>query len=526
MDIELTSAQPDGTWTWRAAGAKQPRGTLDGALLPEGARVGDVLRAEAEVILDGISVLSVHAPRANSRPEPKRIALLGAERPEGPPVLVTLAGRHPTGRRPPIRRDRPPIRRDRPPAADGLAGAPDSPHGQVGEQRGQTGQPGQPEGGLGSERQAPARGAGRERRRARTSPGDEGRSFAVQQRGRPARPDRRRAEDPLRASRLEAEGGGRAASEGRRRLSPGRAHRQALLDSLPPEQQPIAEQLMRGGIPAVRTALHLEREKAQAEGRPAPNAEALIALAEELQPRVKTAEWRDRAEAAARAPHEIPLRDLRSVVAGSDVARDEQTRELAAQLREVLESRVAQMRLQWESEIESHLDQRHAVKALRLSARPPEPSSRLGSTLASRLSQAASEAMTAETGHDLWMSLLDAAAESPVARLVKPRGIPEDLSPAERASAEERCGRVPALAALLGVPMPPPPLPLASRRAALPKRGGRVRERNQGGRALLAQRAEPAPSGEAPPGAGPADASRSPQDAVLAQELAESRGEG
>ena len=114
--------------------------------------------------------------------------------------------------------------------------------------------------------------------------------------------------------------------------------------SLPPEEQPIAEQVLRGGIPAVRTALHLEREKAMAEGRPAPNTDQLIAMAETLLPRLKAAEWRDRAEAAARDVDEISLRDLRSVVAGADAARDDETRALAASLRDALERRVDALR--------------------------------------------------------------------------------------------------------------------------------------------------------------------------------------
>jgi len=48
IDIELTSSRDDGTWTWRAPGARQPRGSLEGSLLPEGTKVGDILRAEAE----------------------------------------------------------------------------------------------------------------------------------------------------------------------------------------------------------------------------------------------------------------------------------------------------------------------------------------------------------------------------------------------------------------------------------------------------------------------------------------------
>ena len=36
IDIELTSARPDGTWTWRAAGAQEPKGVLEGSILPGG----------------------------------------------------------------------------------------------------------------------------------------------------------------------------------------------------------------------------------------------------------------------------------------------------------------------------------------------------------------------------------------------------------------------------------------------------------------------------------------------------------
>ena len=43
IEIELTSARSDGTWTWRAAGAREPKGVLEGSLLPSGAKTGDVL---------------------------------------------------------------------------------------------------------------------------------------------------------------------------------------------------------------------------------------------------------------------------------------------------------------------------------------------------------------------------------------------------------------------------------------------------------------------------------------------------
>jgi hypothetical protein len=234
--------------------------------------------------------------------------------------------------------------------------------------------------------------------------------------------------------------------------------------SLPPEQQPVAEQVLRGGIPAVRTALHLEREKAVAEGRPAPNTDQLIAMAEALLPRLKAAEWRDRADAAIKDVDEISLRDLRSVVAGADVARDEESRALAASLREALDRRVDGLRQQWTGEIAKHLDENRVVRALRLAARPPEPSARMEPELTQRLSDAAGEAMGSDTPPDRWLALIDAVSASPVRRSVKPAGLPSDASPEVRRAAHQQSGRIPALAAMLGVAIPPPPTPPPARR--------------------------------------------------------------
>ena len=63
IEVELTSARDDGSWTWRAAGAKQPKGDLLASLLYEGAKVGDVVKVEAEFHLDGIEVTEVFAPK-------------------------------------------------------------------------------------------------------------------------------------------------------------------------------------------------------------------------------------------------------------------------------------------------------------------------------------------------------------------------------------------------------------------------------------------------------------------------------
>ena len=64
IDIELTSTRDDGSWTWRAAGAREPKGSVPGSLLPADASVGDVLKVEVEGYLDGVEVVGVVPGRA------------------------------------------------------------------------------------------------------------------------------------------------------------------------------------------------------------------------------------------------------------------------------------------------------------------------------------------------------------------------------------------------------------------------------------------------------------------------------
>ena len=63
IEIELTS-HTDGAWTWRAAGAKQPKGSLTADLVPERGSVGDVFRAEVESGLDGLEVIGLLVKQA------------------------------------------------------------------------------------------------------------------------------------------------------------------------------------------------------------------------------------------------------------------------------------------------------------------------------------------------------------------------------------------------------------------------------------------------------------------------------
>ncbi len=95
---------------------------------------------------------------------------------------------------------------------------------------------------------------------------------------------------------------------------------------------------------------------------------------------------------------ELDLRDLRSVVttaADPVVARDDATRELAAELREALDRRQNEEHEQWLADITAALDVGRVVRALRLSSRPPKAGVRFPPELASRLAEATTAALTA-----------------------------------------------------------------------------------------------------------------------------------
>jgi|694.fasta_scaffold41377_6 hypothetical protein len=77
MDIEVTSTRPDGSFTWRQAGAKAPRGTGTAGLLPQDSKVGDVLRAEIDIDMDGPVVLSI-APVTKRERNVTLLALTGS----------------------------------------------------------------------------------------------------------------------------------------------------------------------------------------------------------------------------------------------------------------------------------------------------------------------------------------------------------------------------------------------------------------------------------------------------------------
>jgi hypothetical protein len=409
IDIELTSKSGDGSWTWRAAGARQPKGVVDATLVPESQAVGSVLRAEIETGLEGIEILSLAEVKPSRSPEkaPGRIEVMGTPR-RAPDVSVILApGSGKRTRRPDRDRD--------------------------GDDPGDRGDRGD-------------RPSGSRRGGPRTDrPDRSDRSDTPGGSGGPRRPGARRP------------GEGERPTRGERPAAPtSTVHRNAMLAALRPEQIPVAEQLLRGGLPAVRQAIDAQNSAAKVSGRPAASTDALLAMADELLPVVKLADWKDRATAAQAAGKDFRLRELRTVVAASrTVILDEEGRALAKSLQESLDRRVTAMRDEWLARITNAITDGRILQAVEASIRPPEPGTRCPADLAVRLAAAAGEAMTADTPPEEWMKLLDAVVLSPVRRTVKPAGIPADE--VARQAARHAAGSVPALAKLLGLRIPPPP---------------------------------------------------------------------
>jgi hypothetical protein len=427
IEVELTSQSDETTWTWRAAGAKLPRGTVSSELVPPGTSVGTVLRAEVETTLDGTTVTALLAPKGKSEPKPiERIEIIGTPQ-KGPDVNVVLAGK---GKR--RRDDYGDGDRDGSRRPAGRGPRPDGDRAPRGEGRGREGAAagGAPAGGSpgGARRSGPARSGGRE------GGGREGG-------GR--------------------EGGGRdRADRGDRRPAASTVYRNAALAELRPEQLPVAEQLLRGGIPSVRQAIQEQNSRARAEGRPEVTEGPLMAMAEELRPIINLATWKDRASVARNTGKDTPLRELRSIVASSStVTLDPEGTEMVTALRASLNERITALRERWVERITTALDEGRVVDAVRASIRPPEPSARLSAELAVRMSDAAGQAMTSDTPSADWLGLLEVVVDCPVRRTVKPAGLPTDADDALLAEARKAAGLVPELARLLGIPIPPPPGP-------------------------------------------------------------------
>jgi hypothetical protein len=435
IEIEITSLNGD-VATWRAAGAKLPKGVLQASLVPGGPVIGSVYRADIEQYMEGIEVLSVMAPKTASPLDPKNERLERIAEPQkGPDVIVTYAakGRGPRrdsedrgpGARPGTKR--PTTRRD---PKDAGAKGERPPRGPRTERSDSAPRPERPSRGPRSEK--PAEGAARTERPTRG-------------------PRTERAGRPERGARSER-------PSGPQQPPLTTTHRNALLATLSPEQLPVAEQLLRGGVPAVRAAVELQNKNASAQGRPTVDPTTIERIAEELRNKTNLALWKDRAGGAIGAGRELRLRDLRAVVTSAKtVTLDDEARTQLKELQVSLTARVEHLRTQWNEKLEAAIASKNVKEALGLVARPPDMSTRLSADAASRVVAMVSESLNAEQDPKTWNEIVELTADTSIRRNVKPVGIPSD--DASRAVAVHNAGAIPELAKLLGMKVPPPPPP-------------------------------------------------------------------
>ena len=405
IDIELTSNRGDGTWTWRAAGAKTPKGTLNGSILDAGAKTGDTLKVEAEFDLDGVEILSLVKTKEKSV-RGNILEILGSEK-EFQPVTQKLADKS---------KDRKPKRDgDRKPRRDGDKRPPRD--GADGEKSGDR----------------------RPRRPSFTAP--------------PELPKRPAA----------------------KRLKPKRVHRAAVLDTLPVEQRGVAERALIGGIKAVRDAVKEQNDQLKKEGKPLVPADGLISMAQELLPKLRVAEWLDKAEAAKADIELLDLRDLRQVVVGADdpmVVRDESTRTLATELKAALKTRQEVEQTRWLEDIKAAIAAPRVIRALKISSEPPKAGQPFPVELGAQLAAAASASLSSETAPDRFSALLEAIAFSPVRGQVKLAAAPPAPNEAMLATVKRVAPLVPQIATMFGITVAPganSPRPLRPTRPVRPK---------------------------------------------------------
>ena len=421
IDIELTSVSGDGSWTWRAAGAREPKGILDGSILPTGASVGDLLKAESEHDVEGIRILSIVPPKQKAERNDV-LELLPST--EFEPVIQQRAGRE----RQDSGRSRPRRSRDDRDERDSRNGdRTRRDRGRRSDDRGERRGPprdGEPTGGD-------DRGHGRQRpHRPHFTPPPE-----LPQRPKP------------------------------KRLRPGKQHLGEVVGSLPEEQRAVAELALQG-MAAVRQRLREDNARSRAEGKPEMPEATVLKMAEDLLPQLRVADWLDRAEAAQRQLAHLDLRDLRSVVAASEdplVVRDESTRALAAELKTALTVKQEEELSLWLNDVEAAVDVGRVVRALRLSAMPPKAGVPFPTTLGGKLGTATVAALTPDDPPDRWIAVLEAAAFSPIRTLVTPGAAPAQRSPELVATVTRLGPLLPQVAALFDIEVPekaPSPKPL------------------------------------------------------------------
>ncbi len=367
IDVEITSKRENGDWTWRAVGARQPKGTINASLVPTESAVGSQFSVETEHYLDGIVVTKVFDKKQTSG-KGETLEILGSGK-ENDLVTTKLAKNKKNKK----------FSKDSP--------------------------------------------SSKSRRSERS--GDK-KSFV--KKDKPVSNSNKKVRN---AEGRKPQNGKKQQSANQfpksKRLKAKRHHRNEALKQLPDEMKRIAEILVQKGLPGLRDSIDAQNEIAKKAGEPEIPNDLLLKLAEQIYPNLRTAEWLDRADGALRGMESVDLRDIRSVIVASEnVQKNDSVRSLSEALKEGFNKRVESDQNNWLKEVISTLKEGRVVRALRLSSRPPKAGFPLPEDLLQALTEATNKALTSDATQSRWGTIAEAAAFSPVHDKVVPEGVPEN----------------------------------------------------------------------------------------------------
>ena len=396
IEIELTSNKGDGTWTWRAAGAREPRGLISADMIPKGAGISSVFTAEVQSDMDGIAVLAV-IETEDTRTAPETIEVLGTGKRSSGVNFKGGGRRRGKGR------------------GDGFGSG-----GFGGDGFGQ-GQPRQKQ--QGGRRKGRSGSAGQDR----------------PARLRPARVHRKKwlaSVPPEHAALAEqiASGRGIANEKGGASEKGNGSERGGAAEKGGPKEIDRASE--NGSAP--------ENGIASQKGSISDKDVAARLMSE-----YRMAEWRDRADLVLSNFEKIDLAEIRMLVADADVcARTPETRSQAEEARQKLGERTERQHGEWLADLATNLSEGRVLRALRMSGQPPKAGVPLPLDLVKWLATATADILTPEAQPDRWEITLQALAVSPVRRLVRPSQPPAVVSPDLTETVKDLSPRFPQIAAL------------------------------------------------------------------------------
>jgi len=368
IDVEITSQREDGDWTWRAVGAREPKGTVEASLLPDDLSVGTQFSVETEHFLDGIVVTKVFDKKQESE-KGKTLEILGSGKEAD--LVTTQLAKSKKGKKPSKRSPSPKSRTD--------------------------------------ERNKNKKDFVKKDKNKKDFVKKDKKPSAIQ---RKTRNETKKTDNKFPKSK---------------RLKAKRRHRNEAIKNLPDDMKRVGEILLHKGIPGLRDSINTQNESAKKAGEPEIPEQLLLKLAEQVYPDLRTAEWLDRADGALRGMETVDLRDIRSVIVASEsVQKNDEVRALAEKLKEGFNKRVDTDQKKWLKEVITTLKEGRVVRALRLSSRPPKAGFPLPEDLLSSLTEATNNALSAEVTQSRWGTIAEAAAFSPVHDRVVPVGVPKD----------------------------------------------------------------------------------------------------